>query len=177
VTMQELEDKINLTPAALASELPSAASAITSKAAIASGSLKDPDANDYILHQEKEQISRKEINRRIRDVLTSNMMIPSSKLFLESTPCAIGSASKIYRATYSKRIVAAKVQTVEGNTPQQLRNIIGKFEKELALRCQLSHPNVVGVWGACTDSPGTLILVMEYAKVFVARSCLAMTTL
>ena len=144
------------------------------------GTFKDPDAkvdNSDNLHQENEQISRREINRRIRDVLTSNMMIPSSKLFLESTPCAIGSASKIYRATYSKRIVAAKVQTVEGNTPQQLRNIIGKFEKELALRCQLSHPNVIGVWGACPDSPGTLILVMEYAKVFVARSFLVMTTL
>ena len=144
------------------------------------GTLKGPDAkvdNSDILHQENPQISQKEMNRITRDVLTSSMMIPSSKLALESTPFAIGSSSKVYRATYSKRIVAAKVQTVEGSTLNQLRNIIGKFEKELALRCQLSHPNVLGVWGACTDSPGTLILVMEYAKVFVARSFLAMTTL
>jgi serine/threonine protein kinase len=40
----------------------------------------------------------------------------------------------------------------------------------LALLCQLSHPNVLRVWGACTDSPGALILVMEYAQVFVAKS-------
>jgi hypothetical protein len=136
------------------------------------GTLKDLDAKVDNLIQEKKKVSQREINRKTRDVMTSNMMIPSSKLALESTPFAKGSSSKVYRATYSKQIVAAKVQTVEGSTPKQLRNTMGKFEKELALLCQLSHPNVLRVWGACTDSPGALILVMEYAQVFAARSFL-----
>jgi hypothetical protein len=172
-----LEDKINLTPAAVASGLTPTAYASTPGAAIASGSLIDPDAKVDRLLQEKEQISQREMNRRTRDFLTSSKMIPSSKLALESTPFAIGSSSKVYRATFSKQIVAAKVQTVEGSTPKQLLDIMGKFEKELALLCQLSHPNVLSVWGACTDSPGALILVMEYAKVFVVRSFLAIRAL
>jgi hypothetical protein len=121
--------------------------------------------------------SQREINRITHDVMTSNKMIPSSELALESIPFAIGSSTKVYRATYSKQIVAAKVQTVEGYTPEQLRNIIGKFETELGLLCQLSHPNILSGWGACTDSPGALILVMEYAKVFVVRCFLAIRAL
>ena len=62
--------------------------------------------------------------------------------------------------------VVAKVQPVQGNTPKLLRKTMDSFEKELALLCQLSHPNVIRVWGACTDSPGILILVLEYAQVF-----------
>ena len=53
MAMHDLEDKINLTPAAIASGLPTAASAIASEAAITSGSLRDPDANSDILHQEE----------------------------------------------------------------------------------------------------------------------------
>ncbi len=142
------------------------------------GNLQGLDAKVDSLLQEKKKISQREINRKTRDVLTSNMMIPSSKLVLESTPFATGSSCMVYRATYSKQIVAAKVQTVEGSTPKQLRNTMGKFEKELALLCQLSHPNVLRVWGACTDSPGSLILVMEYAQVFkfVGGSFLVITT-
>jgi hypothetical protein len=130
------------------------------------GTLKGLDAKVDTLLQEKMKLSQREINRKTRDVMTSNMMIPLSKLGLESTPFAKGSSCKVYRARYSKQIVAAKVQTVEGSTPKQLRNTMSKFEKELALLCQLSHPNVLRVWGACTDSPGALILVMEYAQVF-----------
>ncbi len=118
-----------------------------------------------ILLQEKRKMSEKEVNQKTRDVMTSNMMIPSSKLTLESTPFARGGTSKVYRATYSKQLVAVKVQTVEGSNTKQIRHTMGQFEKELALLCQLSHPNVLRVWGACTDSPGSLILVMEYAQV------------
>jgi hypothetical protein len=130
------------------------------------GTLKGLDAKVDKLLQEKTKISEKNFKRKTRDFMTSNMMIPSSKLILEPAPFAQGGSSKVYRACYSRQTVAAKVQTMQGNTPKMIRSTMASFEMELVILCQLSHPNVLRVWGACTDSPGVLILVMEFAQVF-----------
>jgi hypothetical protein len=129
------------------------------------GTLKTLDAKVETLLAEKKKRSENEVQLETRNFMMSNMTISSSKVNMEGTPFAFGGTSKVYRGTYCKQLVAAKVQTIQGSNTKTLRRSMAQFEKELALLCQFTHPNVLRIWGACTDSPGVLILVMEYAQV------------
>ncbi len=123
------------------------------------------DAKVDILLQDKIKKSEKEIKRDTHAKIMSSMMIQSSKLKMEDTPFARGGSSQVFRAVYSKQTVAAKVQVIQGVDTKKFRNVLERFEKEVGILCQLSHPHVLRVWGACADVAGSLILVMEYAQV------------
>jgi hypothetical protein len=84
---------------------------------------------------------------------------------MESTPFAEGNSSKMYRASYAGQTVAAKVQHIDHSNLKMIHRQLDRFERQLVVVCKFHHPNICRVWGACTDSPGVLVLVMEYAQV------------
>jgi hypothetical protein len=119
---------------------------------------------DFLL-QEKRKQTVKEIKQNTHSKTMMSLMIPATKLKLEDTPFAEGGSCKVYRAQYSMQTVAAKVQIIHGGDVKQFRMVLERFEKEIGLLGQLFHPHVLRVWGACTDQPGSLIMVTEYAEV------------
>ena len=123
------------------------------------------DSKVDLLLQEKGKKTEREIKQNTHSKTMSSLMIPASKLKLEDKPFAEGGSSKVYCAQYSMQTVAAKVQTIHGGNVKQFRMVLERFEKEIGLLGQLYHPHVLRVWGACTDQPGCLIMVTEYAEV------------
>jgi hypothetical protein len=100
--------------------------------------------------------------------LLSRMNILKSKLAMEEQPFAYGGTCEVFRATYYGQTVAAKVQSLEGLGIHKIKQVLSVFEKELVIVCQLSHPNIMRVYGACTEQASSLILVCEYAQVLLS---------
>jgi hypothetical protein len=117
------------------------------------------------LLEEKQRKSEKEIKRDTHARIVSSFSIPSSRLKMQESHFAEGGSSKVYIATYSGLDVAVKVQGLAGATAKKLKNVLENFEKEMGILCQLSHPNILRVYGSCTDMPGQLMMVMELAQV------------
>jgi hypothetical protein len=117
------------------------------------------------LLDEKQRKSEKDIKRDTHARIVSSFSLPSSRLKMKESHFAEGGSSKVYIATYSGLNVAVKVQSLAGANAKKLKTVLENFEKEMGILCQLSHPNILRVYGSCTDVPGQLMLVMELAQV------------
>jgi hypothetical protein len=126
------------------------------------------DTKIELLLQVKGKSSKKEIKQNTHSKTMMSLMIPAYKLQLEESPFAEGSSCKVYRAKYSMQTVAAKIQIIHGEDVKKFRMVLERFEKEIGLLGQLFHPHVLRVWGACTDQPGRLIMITEYAQVVLS---------
>ena len=72
-----------------------------------------------------------------------------------------GSSAIVYRATWQGRNVAVKIFEMKKNDSSQKIRKKTAFNKEVGVMVALRHPNVVDVYGACTDRATELKLVME----------------
>ena len=45
-----------------------------------------------------------------------------------------------------------------------MERVLGEFKKEIAVQAHLHSDRCIRIHGACTDVPGQLIVVMEFAK-------------
>ena len=88
--------------------------------------------------------------------------IPGDQLELIGKAIARGGSAEVFKASYEGRIVAAKVFDFSGMPREQRKKLESDFDQELALMCTLRSQCVVSVFGAVSDNPSKLILVMEF---------------
>jgi serine/threonine protein kinase/CHASE1-domain containing sensor protein len=95
----------------------------------------------------------RELRRQVREAR------PFGQYFLEEE-IGRGGMGVVYRARHvlMHRATAIKLLSPEASTPK----LIGRFEREVQLTCQLTHPNTIAIYDYGRTSEGQFYYVMEY---------------
>ncbi len=93
-----------------------------------------------------------------KEVVINVSLIPSSELSIcRDRLLGSGGFGKVYFGIYNTKEVAVKVLSAQGLSEQALLSL----RKEASIHGALRDPNIVKLWGICTE-PGQYSMVMEY---------------
>jgi len=99
-----------------------------------------------------------------RNTTLEQFSIASEDVVMEAAPFAHGGAATVYKAMFDGQQVAVKVTELKGVPLKQRNDIQNSFMTELDLMCRLSHPNLLHVYGAISEDPSKLMLVMAFVQ-------------
>jgi serine/threonine protein kinase len=114
-----------------------------------------------------EMAVKKDTKDKVADRRNSTLeqfSIASEDVVMEAAPFAQGGAATVYKAMFDGQQVAIKVTDLKGVPLKQRNDIQNSFMTELDLMCRLSHPNLLHVYGAITEDPSKLMLVMAFVQ-------------
>jgi len=117
---------------------------------------------DAVLNLAVKQDTKQKVQDR-RDTMLEQFSIEAKDCILATTPFAVGGSAKIFKGTFDGHPVAVKQVDLKGVPLKQRNDMLSSFMTELDILCRLSHPNLLHVYGAITDDPATLQLVMAFA--------------
>ena len=127
------------------------------------------DALNSKMDKVLETVTKKEEKRTIgqevddrREKTLEQFSISSDDIKMEPTPFASGGSSLIFKGSYDGHKVAVKHMDLKGQTLKQRKETTDAFMMELDIMARLSHPNVLRIYGAITDDPSTLKMIMDY---------------
>lgn len=90
----------------------------------------------------------------------------------EEKPFAKGSFGLVFRITYERTVMVAKVINLEDEPVRMHEKIKEQYAAEVALMAGLRSTNIVSIYGAITTRPGELAIIMEYCEMGTLRSFL-----
>jgi serine/threonine protein kinase len=116
---------------------------------------------DAVLELAVKKDTREKVNDR-RETTMEQFSIAAEDVVMEAAPFAQGGAATVYKANFDGHQVAVKVTDLKGVPLKQRNDIQNSFMTELDIMCRLSHPNLLHVYGAISEDPAKLMLVMAF---------------
>jgi serine/threonine protein kinase len=146
-------------------QLGAAGAALTSQVEMMGAVLRSEAKIDEILDQSRRR-SQGEERQHARDRTANTFSIPRDavKLHMGET-LGVGGSATVYKATYQRESVAAKVMSTRGLGSKELGKIADKAHRELAVMAKLSSPYIIRVLGICEDPEANqIIMIMQLAE-------------